>query len=216
MLISVHVPKCAGTSFRHVLDGICGDHIWYNYGTIFSREQARLELVPDGTRVIHGHFIADSFDDILPERQLITWVRDPIERLVSNYQYFLRSPDMRDDCCRAVHENKLGLREFVDLDWMRNMTSRYLANKTLDEFKFVGICEAFEASMGLFETTFGYRTSGNMPRVNTNPDRAEPRYGITHGDREYILQRNAADMEWYGNAVDRFAESTGVRISRVA
>jgi hypothetical protein len=217
MLISVHVPKCAGTSFRHVLHGICGEDVWYNYGTIFSREQAKPELVPDGTRIIHGHFLADSFDDILPDRELITWVRDPVERLVSNYHHFLRSPDMRDDCCRALHERGLSLREFAELDWMRNMATRYLANKPLDDFRFVGISEQFDSSMRLFEGTFGLQVPGRVqPRVNTNPDRKTARYPITWGDHDYILERNTVDMSWYKQALERLHESQVIRVSRVA
>jgi len=216
MLVSVHIPKCAGTSFRHVLHGACGDNVWYNYGIIFSREQARLDLVPEGTRIIHGHFLADCFDDILPGRELLTWVRDPVERLVSNYHHFLRSPDMRDDCCRALHEKNLTLREFADLDWMRNMATRYLAGKPIDDFRFVGISEDFGASMGVFESIFGFDSKGLRPRVNTNPERTEGRYGLSDADRAYILERNTVDMAWYEQAVDRLQVAARVRISKVA
>jgi len=59
MIVSVHVPKCAGTSFRTILDSIFGDRIWHNYGTIFSRDQARPNVIPPNAGAIHGHFIAD-------------------------------------------------------------------------------------------------------------------------------------------------------------
>lgn len=216
MLISVHVPKCAGTSFRHVLHGICGDQVWYNYGTIFSKEQARLDLIPEGTSVIHGHFIADSFDEILPERELMTWVRNPVERLVSHYYYFLRSPDMRDDCCRALHEKNLSLREFADLDWMQNMASRYLANKPINDFRFIGIAEEFEASMGHFKEVFGYRTCGEAPRVNTNPDRKGSSYTLPTAEYRYILERNALDLAWYKMALERLNDSRSRRMAQVA
>jgi len=51
------VPKCAGTSFRTILDSIFGDRIWHNYGTIFSRDQARPNVIPPNAGAIHGHFI---------------------------------------------------------------------------------------------------------------------------------------------------------------
>jgi hypothetical protein len=203
MLISVHVPKCAGTSFRHVLHGIYGEEIWYNYGTIFSKEHARAELVPAGTQMIHGHFLADSFDALFPERRLLTWVRHPVERLVSNYYHCMRSPDMRDDCCRALHQQKLSLREFADLDWMRNMTTRYLAGKPVADFHFVGIMEHFEESMRHFSTLLGFRTVMKLPRENTNPDRTAERYALSPADRDYILERNRDDLDWYVQALIR-------------
>lgn len=203
MIVSVHVPKCAGTSFRHAIDGIYGNRIWYNYGVIFSREQARLELVPPGTTFIHGHFIADAFDDLIPDRTLLTWVRDPVERLVSNYHHFLRAPDMRDDCCRAVHEQKLDLRALADLDWMQNLTTRYLARKPVGDFQFIGIAERFEESMRLFCRTYGFRDVDVLPCVNTNPDRKSERYDLSPEDRAHIVERNQLDLAWYQQAIER-------------
>jgi hypothetical protein len=207
MIISVHVPKSAGTSFRKVLDEVSGARIWYNYGTIFSREQARPELVPPGIKFIHGHFLADAFDDLFPGSQMITWVRHPVERLVSNYHHFLRTPDMRDDCCRALHEHKLSLREFADLEWMRNETTRYLANKPLKDFEFVGISERFNESILQFCETFGYRNAVRFPHDNVNPDRKTERYELSPEDREHILSRNAVDLAWYQQAVRRLDEA---------
>lgn len=207
MIISVHVPKTAGTSFRLVLDEVCGARTWYNYGTIFTREQAREELVPPDTTLIHGHFLADAFDELFPERQLVTWVRHPVERLVSNYHHFLRTPDMRDDCCRALHEHKLSLREFSDLEWMRNETSRYLANKPVGDFEFIGISERFDESIRQFCGTFGFREVARLPRANVNPGRSSESYELSQADREHILGRNAADMEWYDLAMRRLDEA---------
>lgn len=203
MVISIHVPKSAGTSFRGVLDEVCGARIWYNYGTIFSRDQARAELVPPGTRFIHGHFLADAFDGLFPEHRLVTWVRHPVERLVSNYHHFLRTPDMRDDCCRELHERKLSLREFADLEWMRNETSRYLANKPVDAFDFIGISERFDESIRQFCEAFGFKDPARRPHENVNPDRKGERYELSPADREHILGRNAADLEWYRKAAER-------------
>jgi Sulfotransferase family len=216
MIVSIHVPKCAGTSFRHVLDRVYGDRIWYNYGTIFTREQARAELVPAGTTIIHGHFIADSFDDLFPGSQLLTWVRDPVERVVSNYFHFLRSPDMRDTTCQALHERKLDLRGFADLDWMQNLATRYLANKPVDAFQFVGISERFSASMEQFSQIFGLRPESCHPQVNTNPERRTARYQISPDDRAYIRERNAADDQWYREALERLtglSPSTGQQVA---
>ena len=208
MVISVHVPKSAGTSFRGVLEEVCGARIWYNYGTIFSREQALPGLVPPGTTFIHGHFLADAFDELFPNRRLVTWVRHPVERLVSNYHHFLRSPDMRDDCCRALHEHGLSLREFADLDWMQNETSRYLANKPVEDFDFIGISERFDESVEVFCDAFGFRSATRSPRENINPERSSERYALSPGDLEHLLERNAADLEWYQRALVRLSESS--------
>jgi len=216
MLISVHVPKSAGTSFRQVLDALFGAQVWFNYGTIFTREQARPELVPAGAKVIHGHFLADAFDQVMPGRRLLTWVRHPVERVVSNYQHFLRSPDMRDDCCRALHERKLDLRGFADLDWMRNLTTRYLANKPVEAFEFIGIAERFPESVERFCGIFGYRRPRHQPRENVNPGRTAELYDISPADRAFILARNRTDLAWYQRASERMASAGADGLSRIA
>jgi hypothetical protein len=203
MLISVHVPKCAGTNFRHVLHAIYGNEIWYNHGTIFAPGKARPDLVPAGTKMIHGHFLADSFDGLFPDRQLLTWVRHPVERLVSNYYHFLRAPDMRDDCCRALHERRMNLREFADLDWMQNLATRYLAGKPVTDFYFAGITEHFGESIRHFTGLLGFRDVMMLPRENTNPDRRTEQYALSPEDRDYIARRNAADLAWYDQALAR-------------
>ena len=180
------------------------------------RDRARPELIPPGTKFIHGHFLADAFDDLFPDRRLVTWIRHPVERLVSNYHHFLRSPDMRDDCCRAVHEQRLNLRQFADLEWMRNETSRYLANKPVEDFEFVGITEQFGASIRHFCHVFGFRNALKLPRENLNPDRTTERYDLSPGDHAYILERNAADLAWYNRALERFGEAKIADRPRVA
>lgn len=216
MVVSVHVPKCGGTSFRLVLDRLCGARVWYNYGTVFSREQACAERVPEGVGIIHGHFLADAFDDLFPCRRLVTWVRHPVERVVSNYYHFLRSPDMRDGCCRALHERKLDLREFAGLEWMRNEATRYLANKPVGDFDFVGVTERFGESIRHFCSTFGFQDVLSLPHVNTNPGRISERYELSRGDYSHILGLNLADLEWYHRAAERLSASAAVQLSRVA
>jgi hypothetical protein len=216
MLISVHIPKCAGTSFRHILQGLYEERLWLNYGTAFVRASARAEMIPVGTECIHGHFFADTFDDVVPERQLITWLRDPVERVVSNYYHFLRSPDLRDDCCRAVLERQLTLREFAELEWMRNLATRYFAGRQLDDFVFVGIAERFLESLHVFGSTIGWPAPLPVPRDNTNPARLTERYEISTRDYDFIRSLNALDFLTYERAVARLDREVIPRAPRAA
>jgi len=216
MLISVHIPKCAGTSFRHILHAVHGDRLWTNCGGIFTRAQAQAELIPPHTACIHGHFLADAFDDIVPRRQLVTWVRHPVERVVSNYYHFLRSPDMRDDCCRRLFKERLSLRQFAELDWMRNEATRYLAGKSPDEFAFVGIAEKFGESLAVFAKTFGWSLPQPAPRDNANPNRVGAHYDLRPEDHGHILELNGADLAWYDAAVGEFDRASAEIPSRAA
>ncbi len=201
LIVSVHLPKCAGTSFRHLLARIYGDRLWLNYGGAFARAQARPGCVPDGTALVHGHFLADTFDDIVPQPTLVTWLRHPVERVVSHYHHFLRSPDMRDDCCRALHERRLSLRAFAELAWMRNQATRYFAGKTLADFAAVGIAERFTDSLEVMADALGWNELPEAVCDNANPARTTAVYPLSDDLRDYLAFLNAADLTTYAQAV---------------
>lgn len=209
MVVSVHIPKCAGTSFRFVLRHLYADRVWDNYGRVFSREQSRAGIVPAGIRCIHGHFLADAFDGLYPRRELITWVRHPVERVAATYYHQLRTPDWRDDCCRLLHERGLGLRQFAELDWMRNTSSRYAAGKPVSAFAFVGVVERFSDSLELFRRRFAPNHLFPEPRTNVNRARTTERYPLSREDFGYILSLNQADQAWYEQAEARLAAELG-------
>ncbi|HWA10678.1 MAG TPA: hypothetical protein VG838_14635 [Opitutaceae bacterium] len=197
MILSVHIPKCGGTSFRHVLREIYGAGLWLNYGAIFSQPQARHHAVPPATRCIHGHFLADAFDDLVPQPELVTWLRHPVERVVSNYFHFRRSPDLRDDCCRQLLERNLPLEAFAELDWMRNEATRYMAGKPAAAFRFIGIMERFDESLRIFGATFGVAVPNRPPRENLNPDRTADAYRLPRSTYDHILALNLTDLAAY-------------------
>lgn len=204
MLISVHIPKCAGTSFHLLLRACYGDRLCLNYGRAFHRGQARELPVPSQAACIHGHFLADTFVDRFASATLLTWVRDPVERVVSNYYHFLRAPDMRDECCRRLHADQLSLREFAELDWMRNTMTHYFAGLGLDDFAAVGVSEYPNESLALIRARLGWGSSGAiLPHANVNPNRPGESY-VLDGDTRLALQRlNEADQDLYATALDR-------------
>jgi hypothetical protein len=203
VIISVHIPKCGGTSFRRVLQEIYGEAVWLNYGAIFSQPQASLGLLPRGIRCIHGHFLGDAFDELVPQPRLVTWLRHPVERVVSNYHHFLRNPDMRDACCRELYDGRLSLEAFAELDWMRNEATRYMAGKSAESFEFIGILERFRESLRVFGETFNVSVPVEPPRENVNPARTGETYALSTQTYAHILGLNMRDLVAYdlANAV---------------
>jgi len=202
MLISVHIPKCGGTSFRAILQGIYRERLWLNYGAMFSPAEVRTDLIPRDTACIHGHFLADTFDQLVPQPRLITWLRHPVERVVSNYYHFWHHPDRRDACCRELMDRGLSLEEFAELDWMRNEATRYMANKPVEAFAFVGIMERFDESVRVFGSQFGFPVPAESPRINVNLDRVTPNYPLPERTYEHILSLNHRDLMAYELASD--------------
>lgn len=197
IVISIHIPKCGGTSFRTVLKRLYSDRLWLNYGEVFAQYQARNELVPKQTACIHGHFLADAFDGVFPNSELVTWVRHPVQRVASRYYHLLRSPDMRDTCCLELHRRGLTLIEFAELDWMQNEMTRYLSGKTRQDFSFIGVSERFSESLKIFGEYMAVSLDIPPPMENVNPTRIRANYELTRRTHDRLLELNTRDMALY-------------------
>jgi Sulfotransferase family len=204
IVISVHIPKCGGFSFQRVLLRIYGKKgVWLNYGpAISSPTQARCDPIPPGVRCIHGHFMSNAFDTCATPFELVTWLRHPVERVISNYYHFLRHPD-QNPCCRELFDKRLSLEQFAELDLMRNEMTRYLAGKPVEAFRFIGILEEFEESLKAFGAVFGIQVPAAPPRENVNPDRITENYRVPDRTYQHILALNGRDLMTYNLAMAR-------------
>src|SRR5262245_28583642 len=129
MIIVTHVPKTAGTSLRHYLQEVFGDRLFPEYvETLALRARWRRLLVRlgwvragFGRRVdcIIGHSPATKYDRLFPQALHAVWLRDPVERVVSNFFHSLRNPEwVPEDRRRGT------LEEFIELEEEQNRQSR--------------------------------------------------------------------------------------------
>lgn len=216
-LISIHMPKCGGISFSDVLEQLYGPSLWQNYGIIHTREQLDRSVIPSGVKCIHGHFLANVFDDVFETVKLVTWLRHPVERVASNYFYFLRNPKLSktNAACRMLHDQKLSLVEFSGLDIFANQMTRFMAGKRLSDLDFVGITEEYDASLSAFLTEFGVERAFSAPRKNRNIKNFSSTYRLSDDERQQISEYNSADLRLYREAVEIFdVPKTGPTISR--
>jgi hypothetical protein len=101
-LISVHVPKCAGSTLRDALIGAYGeDQIYIDNGdrlldprspfngdrdAFLAEAQKNAPSILAGKSVVHGHFWVLKYRDIVAPR--VTILRHPVNRLISHYLYW--------------------------------------------------------------------------------------------------------------------------------
>ena len=160
-LISVHIPKCAGTSFSTALrrvygNSLLGDQVdqpmdpempFQKNFAAWKEEQDR-KPAPPGIRAIHGHFWAGKYERQAPHAKRITWLRHPIKRLLSHYYFWLSKPELPHSLHKYFIQNKLSLLEFAGLPQLRNlMQNLFLRDRSLDQFDFVGISEHFQEDL---------------------------------------------------------------------
>ena len=91
-LVSIHIPRCGGTSLRRVLQGWFGERMHIHYFQQNDAPPPRLQL--GAGDCIHGHFnrqrgigVPDYYPDAT---QCIAFLRDPLEAAISNYFFWKR------------------------------------------------------------------------------------------------------------------------------
>lgn len=218
MIVSVHVPKTAGTSFAAFLREALGDgRVREEYrggprieGAVSDLGALAQDLRNRGDRVrvylrrgslecVHGHFLASKYAFIATA--FVAWVRDPVERVVSHYEYFKRQPDPNNRHSIAVQEG-LGLLDFAAIPGLRNLQSRYL-DLPLERFAFVGRTERLDEDMVRACEVLGL-SAHESPRTNANPHRKGDRYEISDTDRARIADLNREDAALYDRVHQHF------------
>jgi hypothetical protein len=215
-LISVHIPKTAGVSFRNLLKTVYGEGaVVFDYAdrvldpaalchvdraawerTVRDPLIARLEAEP-ALRVVHGHFAAGKYFARFPAARRIVWLREPVARLVSHYQYWRGLPHAGHGLHRRLLEENLSLEEFASLDPMRDCMSRlFLDGAALEDFDFVGLQEHFDEDLAAATTLFGWPPLEALVENRTGSS-AETLTALDPAARRRLEDLNPADMDLY-------------------
>ena len=214
-LVSLHIPKTAGTSFRTVLQERYGKRAVLHFdiyasGTIHAKgKKLKGDNLGKKTKVLHGHFAyADLFDKVAVQANtpVITWLRDPVERVVSNY-FFLnkiiaaRLQEGPDE--NLMNRMGRSLKEFAQQEENQNVMSRFLAGADLQSFRFIGIQDYFEEDLQRLSKIMAWPAIKN--RVHNATQLEKPQ--ITEADYQLVAEANKKDLVLYQEALELRTES---------
>ena len=174
-LISIHIPKCGGTSFNEVLTTWFGRRLLLHYSedkddTLPPRRRLR-RWFGSGWRprvCVHGHFNASRGfgpQDYYPQiNQFITFLRDPLEIMASNF-FFVRR--LGDQSYRRGQRHSLDEKYDGPLDYLVRhplfMMQFFPAEMNLDNYRsileerfvYVGITEDMQTSVNVLAKRLG-------------------------------------------------------------
>lgn len=207
--IFLHIQKTAGTSIVDIARRAYGNDQVISHGDYLLPPQNLEEIVNAEGRNPHhfgdrlfisGHFGFNFAQQLMQDRYFFTFLRDPIERILS-YYYFCRTRDPLEYEIYALTQN-LSLDEFLTLGlerpavkaciwnnqtWQiangygntnrRNILS-YTPNEILDlaishlsEFSYIGFAETFETDRDNIFLDLGITPPSSRVASNSNPGR---------------------------------------------
>ena len=206
-LISIHIPKTAGTSFRNILKEVYGDEAVIRLDISLKTQEVRIneqlyheENLPPETQVIHGHFspallIQRFVLDTTPK--MITWLRHPVDRVISNFYYLEKrlKEELQEEIkgLDILSKMQRKLMEYAQDEINRNRQHKFLAGVRLEDLDFVGIQEHYSEDLKSLSHLFNW------------PSYQEARHNVTGGiytqvsaqDRAEIAKLNASDIALY-------------------
>lgn len=215
-LISIHIPKTAGTSFRNTLRAVYGKRAVARLDIELDKPQLRLNgqpyakrQLPRSTKVIHGHFSYPLLQEKLElpsERPpIITWLRDPVARVVSNYNYLARrlAEELQEDQknLNILPKMQRTLLEYAADPLNQNRMSKHLAGLELNDFLFIGRTEEYETGIQRLAQLLHWPQA---PIFHHNPTTTSPHHPLTKSQYHNILSWNATDAALYENAATFF------------
>ena len=226
MLVSLHLPKTAGTSFALALDKRFGRRLKRDYGDfplntpVSIRNEAALRMASgykpshfSKVECVHGHFLPVKYLDLaqLMDVTFITWMRNPVDRIISHYNFWRNkyNPQKSPPLHKKMAEENWSLERFCLGGELRNLYSQFLWQFPFEKFDFIGITEHYDEDFEYFSRNY---LKKKLPLKRAN-------IGVTRSSsgedmeilRERIAEYHAEDMNLYFSALKKRAMRGGAR-----
>jgi hypothetical protein len=203
-LIFLHITKTGGRTIEAVLKEIYGE------ANIFTLKRKSLkgsprnleEVIPPGKKVLHGIMWFSELSAFYEKNPapLITWLRDPVERVISNYYYMLRRVQRgrRSQSVRLKDETLIG---YAARKGKRNLMAQFLKGVSLRDLFFVGLLEHLTEDLNDLGRLLRWGREAEPVHRNDNCEFRSQFPPVSPAIREEIKKLNQEDVELYHEAL---------------
>lgn len=233
--IFLHIPKTAGTTLLHILDRQYAPETIHSFGGDAHASVAQFRAMESESRakirLLRGH-MAYGLHQCLPDPVVyFTILRNPAARVISYYNYILRTP--AHYLYEEVTSKNMSLHDLMEsrLPLMMNdgqvrlisgvwgepgfgeVTPAMLetAKKNLaDSFVVVGLTEQFDKTLCLLKENLNWQQDITYERLNVSPQGAK-KDQISAATVDLVQRANQQDIALYAYAQDLFAEQCAQR-----
>ena len=208
-IIYLHIPKTAGTSFRKSAEQYFGpERVLSDYGEespatsddirdafYTAKDVAKLRKTGVEHSFLTGHFKLAKYREIFPDSPVMTFFRNPVDRVVSEYVHFASHYGFKGD-----------LRDFYIRPHCQNRQHKIMSGCVPADIDFFGITEDYQTSLEMFNKRYGT----NFPMVKLNVGKYKDLSGsvATTDELAEIEELNHKDVELYRVATESFNKQT--------
>ena len=216
-LVVVHVPKTAGSALRSQMNRWFRERVALPHDAMDREFSGWLERDHGKREFVQGHVEFRHVQQALDHARGFTFatlVRHPVSRAISHYKYCMSE---RHPGHRRFRERFPTMQAWLDWGQMsRDFQARNLCGEVegVDEcldklraiYHFVGLAEAFDASMSLFALAWGRRFQPPKAPENTAAERRPQQLDIPADVEQQLLDQNPIDLALHDH-VRRLYES---------
>lgn len=208
MIVFLHIPKTAGSSFHFVLEnnlGVSFCHTGHTQTRVFNQEDLTFaKRIFPGLKGIGGHNLVAPLNLSSPDIFHMTFLREPLSRVLSNYQEKALHRRKRGQLALEFEEALRTDQELGNLQvkLMAGSSNLEAAKHYLRQCQFVGLTEKFDLSLLVLQKSCPFPLDVRYKKSREQTDNsirkqleADPRA------MELLREHNRLDMELYDYAV---------------
>jgi hypothetical protein len=232
-VVFLHIPKTAGCTLNAIIERqYSSEQIFSFYsGEAFDEFQNLSQDRREKIKMFRGHIAFESHEHVLGDfdpypDNYFTFLRDPVDRVISHYYHVIRNPD--NNLYPYTEEGQLGLEDFLKTKnptMLNNGQTRLLSGLWKDvpfgecdvemleiakrnfreHFVLVGLTERFDASICLLRIILGWQNSISYVSKNVGDNR--PKRGLMSPETLAVISEfNQLDIALYEYAEQLFDE----------
>ena len=144
----------------------------------------------------------DRYRELCDGVDIVTWLRNPVDRTLSLYHHILSDPDSGNEFHLRVCRDKPSIVEFSEMPENQNQLFYWIGDRNPEDFKFIGFLETAQASIVKCAAALGWSYVPQFPWDNKS--KKIDRLKVSSKEREFIKAKNQGEMVWIENAKKLF------------
>lgn len=220
--IFLHIEKTAGTSLVDYMRNSVGKKNFYYTRPELLNDPDKVKLELDHYTALAGHIQYDQINKNYPDAFKITFLRDPIERMISFYYFVKEGPETVDPI--TVKSKSMDFFEFLeyceecnDRRFVNGMTYKLAndckeesrldsAKENLKKMDFIGLQEYFDDSLAMLSSQTGWKPVEVAPTSNITKQKSS-KSELSSKIIDKIVELNKDDIELYKYGLNLFEKN---------